>query len=465
MRVRPTISVGSIVLLLSFALAGCAGPSVISPEPDGKGLVLRCVPTCAVSVDVGASNPREPTLAVNPSDPQNLVGVATHVSHDVAGNPHWWNHVYVSKDRGRSWASSPLPGGLGADPTHPLAATTDMADASVMILNDGTVLVAGMAWNYFGRYTNEIPLGAVNSQIFVARSSDGGKSFRDVATVDAPRGGTVAGQYAYWADKPALSADDHGTILLGWERWDRPTDPPSAVYPITANVMWSASTDKGMTWTAPAAVPGLPATANDWYWGVGPSVGRDGTWRMSFLQLGDDYSGRLRLATSHDRGGNWQIETLDPAAAFGFPNLVAATGPDGAEHLYVGYAVPVGSDREAPVLRTSHDGGATWSAALVLDEPTAAGTFIIPSMGVDGQGTVFFGFYKHAADSTMDYQFVAVEKDRIGKIKAFSGIRGPMGPLGDFMGMAGLPSGAAALYVTDIGSGPDLVGASLIVDP
>lgn len=233
------------LLLAASGLAGCVTPASDAPPSPFRAPSLLCAP-CRGAVEAGPTWSREPMVAVDPSDPDHIVVGAQELEVDDAGNRvSSWDVAYVTFDGGATWAASRLPGGPGAGLDHPLAAAGSMTDPFPLILLDGTVLFAGLFSPVI--VARALPDGsavvAPGVSLFVARSTDGGRTFPEVPLVARGAGmfsgafsGDVGAPGTFLVhDKPALAAGPEGTVLLAWSRHD--------AIPAATEVLWSASRD------------------------------------------------------------------------------------------------------------------------------------------------------------------------------------------------------------------------------
>src|ERR1017187_7505814 len=174
----------------------------------------------------------EPGIAVNPTNPQQVVGVF----QDNA-------KAAYSRDTGHTWQLA-----NGVDPKNYRVS----GDVSVAFDNQGHAFICYIAFDKLGTF-NYWAHGATRNGIFVRRSLDGGKTWEadHIPVVEQP---TTAG--IPFEDKPYIVADNTkskyaGNLYIGWTRW-RLTD---------SQMVLSRSTDDGKTWSQPIEIdahPGLP---------------------------------------------------------------------------------------------------------------------------------------------------------------------------------------------------------------
>lgn len=171
----------------------------------------------------------EPSLAVNPRNPANIV---VGFKQDVDTPDSSADGVAVSRDAGKSWRQGTLPASgacNGGESQYPYVTDPWVAFGP-----------ANVAWFATLPYTTANP-GA----IAVHRSTDGGQTFGGPVYVDRDQ------TPADFDDKETLAADprDSNTAYVTWVKQQR-TLPPGAV--VQASTIYIAQTrDGGQTWSAP----------------------------------------------------------------------------------------------------------------------------------------------------------------------------------------------------------------------
>lgn len=293
----------------------------------------------------------EPSAAVNPTNPEQVVAVF----QDNA-------HAAYSQDEGRSWQLAE-----GVAPKNYLVS----GDVSTTFDNQGHAFICYIAFDKLGTF-NYWAHGATRNGIFVRRSLDGGKTWE-------PDHAPVAEQPSRpeipFEDKPYIVADNTkskyaGNLYVGWTRW-RLTD---------SQMMIARSTDDGKTWSSPVEIdahPGLPRDDNGAAEGFDGAVAPDGTLYAIWSQ-GDD----IMLTRSRDGGKTFSrarpiihtapimfaIDTLERAN--GFPQI--AIDPK-SKRLYVTWSDYRNGDLDVFVA-TSDEGGKHWSSPVrVNNDPVHNG--------------------------------------------------------------------------------------------
>jgi hypothetical protein len=336
----------------------------------------------------------EPAIAVNPKNPQQVVGV---FQDNV--------HASYSQDAGRTWQLAE-----GVEPKHYRVS----GDVSVTFDNQGHAFVCYIAFDKLGTF-NYWGHGATRNGVFVRRSLDGGKTWE---ADHFPVAEQTSSPGIPFEDKPSIVADNTsgryaGNLYVGWTRW-RLTD---------SQMVLSRSIDDGKTWSQPVEIdahPGLPRDDNGAAEGFSGVVGPDGTLYAIWSQ--DD---AVMLTTSRDGGASFSkahaiihtapimfaIDTL--SRANGFPQI--AVDPK-SKRLYVTWSDYRNGDLDV-FLATSDDGGKHWSAPVrVNDDPLHNGADqFFQWLAVDPtDGSVNVIFYDRRRDPANRKQVVVLARSNDG---------------------------------------------------
>ncbi len=324
---------------------GRTGPIVRRPAPGWAG--ARIVHP--------RKNDWEPFVAADPNAPWVYVMVARYGSPLCDRCPDPVMMLERSRDGGRTWSK--------ARPVCRCAGTPWQADPIVGVVPDtGSVYAIWMdTW-----------------KVVFSRSDDHGRTWsRPVSTK-----GTVP-----WNDKPALTMSDDGQDV--WVTWNGPTGGDAFV---------ARSRDGGASWSRRRVV-----RSNRYYFAYDGDVTSDGT--VVLAQSSLSYSGPGGApagAVKHhvlvsDDGHAWRNVVVDsvrvgvPCRAAACPSdyytghsSVAADATGGLYFVYDG-ALRAGA-RQRTWLRTSDDGGDTWSPRIALSEPHEQSGF--PMVVATGSGDV-----------------------------------------------------------------------------
>jgi hypothetical protein len=280
----------------------------------------------------------EPSIAVNPNNPQQVVAVF----QDNA-------HASYSRDAGESWKAA-----------EGVASTNYRVSGDVSTAFDklGHSFICYIAFDRLGAF-NYWAHGATRNGIFVRRSLDGGATWEKK---EIPVAEQASNPGIPFEDKPYIVPDTSnspyaGNLYVGWTRWT-----------ITnSQIVLSRSTDDGQTWSAPVEIdrhPGLPRDDNGAAEGFDGVVGSDG--RLYAIWSQDD---DIFLTTSHDGGKTFSrarpiihtapimfaVDTLERAN--GFPQI--AIDPK-SDRLFVTWSDYRNGDLDI-FCSTSTDHGKKWS--------------------------------------------------------------------------------------------------------
>ena len=477
------------LILLTAGLAGCIGSSGEELGPDALpvGLAIPEAPEpfaflvceqdelvplsdqrvepCNFQATIGNGPGTEVHVAVNPTNPLNLIGGSkdfTLGESEDCGMYRVWSGVYTSFDGGRTWEHQLLPGYPGDDE---VTALSEYGCGSDPVIAFGPT---GIAY-YAGIYSTDDPAGEdpplpqlgpiwggddLNTGLAVSRSLDGGRtwepvSLRHVEDPDAiidkewiavdPTSGQV---YVTYVDFSAdgnfyiQRSDDEG---LTWTDPIRIFEPPGSMVPLagpqfgqvvvdpagivhftywytdddgsTAGIWHRSSSDDGMTWSERHAVaPYYPifdlGFTHKYRIVPNPALavdGNDGTLYLSYpfyAAEGNVPGGNLDVfvVASSDGGVSWSapVKVNDDLIAplNGQWMQALAVGPDGTVHM------TWLDDRDDPTgqfatvyYATSQDGGATWSANQRISD--------VP---FDGEG----GYHQSGSGTIGDYMGLAV---------------------------------------------------------
>lgn len=354
---RAGVGGGGLFLGLLLSMAWAAGDTSLLPPPLWG-------PNVRANADESGFAQQEPSLAIHPRDPQNLVVAAKDFRRTQDITREVW--IYVSFDGGHSWpVQIPFP---GLPPTitrqsDPVALATEGGRFYVLALGAGTP-----AYRHHG--------------LFLTWSDDGGRTWRDAVTV-------ISDPSTILDDKPWLAYDGsptspfRGRLYVAWR-------------PMHADVLWVVhSADGGLSWSRP-----VTAVAGEGVQGAMPVVGADGAVHLFYVEpMSPTTPGEVRVVTSQDGGLSFSAPrtvapVLQPPSPVRFYDRwrlytlpSAAADLRDPQRLYVAWTELAPSDRlgtEVAFARTE-DGGLTWE----VDTPFAApGDAVHPIVRVDARGWV-----------------------------------------------------------------------------
>ena len=397
---------GSALGLLAFVFA-CGGSGFGTDPFIGLTLVSApstFAPMCNGAPQTGTNYPNskvEPFLAVDPVNPDHLVGVWQQDRWSTTGS----NGLItgVSFDRGKSWARSMAHFSRCAGGNSSNGGDYERAsDPWVTISRDGTAYQVSVSYNT----SAQTPFKA----ILACRSTDGGLT---------------------WSEPTALAQDTDPDFVLDKESVTADPDDPRYVYAVwdrlTAQTNPDPTAATGPTWFA-RLVDGQWDTARPIY-----DPGTDaqtianqiavlnGTLINLFLlinQASSDTPDRhVAVLRSTDKGTTWtdhpiiiaqsqSIGVFDPKSRRRVRSgeLIPAIAADaGSGKLYVTWqdARFSGGVREGIALSVSSDGGLTWSAPRQINQAPQAPAFT-PALAVAAGGKLGVTYYDLRRDDPAD---------------------------------------------------------------
>ncbi len=418
-----------VVALVGLGLAGCIGDSE-SDGPRPAAATLFCpggVCNIQATVEPEARQANELTIAVNPTNPLNIIASGKDYTPSEAVDCVR-DGIYVTHDGGKTWQNSNVPGSpwrLLDDPAafEPDAELTKywcVTDPVLAFGPDGTAYWSIMPYQCdaaSGSKTGDgvLPQGGFNdwfwtcSSMYVLVSDDGGATWPIVREVAfGPR---------LEHDKQWMSVAPDGTVLLCWDR-DPSYQITSALEQVSSQLnapgymVCATSHDKGRSWSDVTDVN--PEGSWD---GFLPWVDWDSNNHAWMAAI--DSEGNVIVSHSAD-GLAWDEPIVvgsytnpPPSGAFGWPALNGSAfrtfalpslgvdrsgGPyDGT--LYVTWMDHSGTDAEV-LMTVSHDAGATWTEPTRVhdDAPESGFDQFMPAVNVGPDGTADVVWYDRRDD-------------------------------------------------------------------
>ena len=313
-----------------------------------------------------ALNAVEVSVAINPINPDHIVGVS--LQRGKKGGPSTSNYAYVSTDGGRTWKTS----------AHANPDKRTQGDDSVNFAGDGMALRAYIS---FVGIRVARPARA-SSGIFVSTSRDGLAWSDPVPVIDH------LNSVEPHEDKPWLCTDHSkdsphkGNVYIAWTKFDvyGSKNPEHK-----SHVFFSRSRDQGKSFSVPHRISDAPGDCLDsskTVMGAVPAVGPKGevyvVWAgpqgLVFDQSTDGgfTFGADKVIT--DTPGAWDFPVKGLGRCNGLPMTCVDLSP-GKDRgsIYVNWADLRNGDPDV-FLAASRDGGATWSKPLrVNDDPVGNG--------------------------------------------------------------------------------------------
>jgi hypothetical protein len=381
----------------------------------------------------------ETTLAVNPTNPLNLIGSANdyQFSYNAAGHLERTSRplAHVSFDGGQTWTEYPVP--------FSQSATFD-GDPAVALDAGGTAYLTAITTS------GPAQVPGTGGDLVVTHSTDGGKTWSSPVLL-ADGTGTAAGPGTF-NDKDYIAAWGHGNAIVTWSQIH---DGKSGLSNnLSSPIMASVTHDGGNTWTDPVAISGsLPMEH-----GAVPVVAADGSIYVAFYDYGPGTGNVIAVPVVR---GHYEVVKVDPATGqpLGAPVEVSqvfagpqdypinlntngtlqdsefrvlwygniTADPTNARHLAVvwsdmrnstpltssdPYQVKTNSDI---IISQSFDGGATWSAPTAIKE---ANDQFMPWAAYDATGHLHIGYYDRSYDpANHQYGYTLASEKTPGSLK------------------------------------------------
>jgi hypothetical protein len=509
------------IAVMGLVAATAAGSSLSSPIAVSD---TSASPLAACTADAPASQPGrnfpnsevEPYLAVNPTNPQNVVAVWQQDRWSNGGSRG--NVVGTSFDGGATWTlvtatkSSLCTGGTAAnggdlprasDPWLSFAPNGDLYLTS-LIVRDEVISNAG-------------DFGAVEGGMLVAKSTDGGVTWSDPVTMIREGCGALN-------DKEAITADpnDARFAYAAWTRYAYPNANAHASCLGALNAAISVDDADAASFVAPGWFARTTDGGQSWepareIFPVGQGI-HTIDHQIVVLRAGVAFAGELvdffvlthlrtnahkergqelALIRSHDKGLTWSgelvvdriepIATTDPLTRRA---IRAGVNPDAAADPRTGALYAVWKDGRfgrgaygETAFTMSLDGGTTWTAPVKVNLTPATPQLgnrqaFLPSVAVGADGSVAVSYYDlrfngtdASADETLetDHFLARCETPSISESDRCVGdwVETRITPasfnlraapnagglfLGDYMGLAAVGSGFGALFTQANGS-------------
>jgi hypothetical protein len=396
--------------------------NVLSSPWDGTSVAA---PAVTVNQDTAAAPQNETAIAVDPNNPNRVVGsandyVARTWACSISGTPcsalgDGYSGTYFSNDAGATWCcSSSDPAHLGTlipGVTHLTGGPYDAGgDPALAFDSRGAVYYAGLGFNRASA-PNTV---TVNKGTF---ASGGHLSWSAPTFINATTSPSVFNDKEWIAADANVGSAFRDRVYVSWTRFL--FNPKNGAY-VQSPIFFASSSNGGQTFTAPKSISGNVLYDQ----GSRPVVGPDGSLYVFF-------EGSTRLASasstyvvkSTDGGASWgqprAISTLVDSAVLrdtafrdnSFPAAAAAPNGD----LYATWTTMIDGASTA-VYSKGTNGGTTWSAPArvfaagtrtaegypvtqptggTLDAPSAAAVEdIFPAVDAGADGTVYFGSYR-----------------------------------------------------------------------
>lgn len=431
-----------------------SGPNGQSSARHPGSPICSTSPSSATNVNtdceltnLNTANPHNETgIAVNPTDPNNIVGGLNDYQLSVSSGGHIYETIYtrahVTFDGGKTWTFYPIDYGS-------YVATGDPA---VAFDADGTVYMATLGFLF-----SQGNGCCTNPDVLVAHSTDKGITWSKPVRVAAGSGSD--GSVGIFNDKEYIAAWGHGNVMVTWTVFN---DGNKGSY-ISSPINDVVSHDGGNTFTSgteisgsapfcvgsPASNEGSTACNQDQV--SVPSVAADGSIYVAFESTADQTTGRDQYlvvkvdpTTGQRVAGPFKVALLIDGVT-DYPINVdgrqtyqdsefrtwsagnITTDPTNGQHLAVVWSDMRNSTLPAPsdpfqaktnsdiVVSQSFDGGQTWSAPVAI---TARGDQFMPWGAYDTSGTLRIGYFDRSYDAANHkYGYTLATETKAGTLK------------------------------------------------
>jgi len=357
-----------------------------------------------IQVQGSPQNTNEVSIAINPTDPMNIVAGANDYS---TPNNDAWCGYYWSRDGGETWTKGLLPGYNGdisvQGLTSPLLGYSGTGDPVLAFDSQGNLFYAGIGFmrSFVGR-----------SAIFVAKSTDGGATWPSSAIRIVAQGDGVT----TFHDKEWLTVDPATDyVYVAW----------ASFHVITfATILFSRSIDGGNSWSLWEIASNYAETQFD-NQGTYLAVDSESTIHLVWI---DFRAEQIQYVFSTDHGQSFStpvpIADVLPIPYLlnnnsyrtpTLPQLAIDPGSDGFEDfIYVAWNDHSGGDADILLIR-SRDRGASWSDPVRVNQDAYQNEKdqFFPGLSVTPDGKVCMHFYDRREDgnNTLLNIYYAVSED------------------------------------------------------
>jgi hypothetical protein len=398
LRRRQRFALLAVAGLVAGIGAFSAGAVSVTP------LVLVSGPSPLASCTVGGgpgavvytNGEVEPSVAVNPNKPSNLIG-AWQQDRWSDGGAHGLVAGF-SSNGGKTWGETPLPfaacapGGLSYERA---------SDPWVSIGPDGTAYAISISFNESNNA----------NAVAAATSTNGGKTWGNLRVLIADN----APNFQFFNDKESITADPTraGVAYAVWDRLQTPNGNPRASHNTSAFTgpgMFAKTTDGGQSWSTPQVI--VPTAQHQQTIANQIVVDPNNGTLYDFFNLINSPNSRpnnVAFVRSTDGGTTWTQPQIVASLL-----TVGVTDPNTGQLIRTGDIIPEpaidptsgrlyvvwqdsrfnGGNFDEVALSTSADGGATWSTPIQVNTNTPSNRpGFTPSVRVSSNGTVGVTYY------------------------------------------------------------------------
>src|SRR5437899_2379601 len=260
----------------------------------------------------------EPWVAVNPTDPSNIIGVYQQDRYTFGGARGL--AASVSHDGGATWKATYPPFSICAGGNAANGGDFQRSsDPWVTSSPNGDAYFISLSISFIG------DTSTTGSAVLVSKSTDGGDHWGDPVTLVRDVGDADVAPF-YFNDKESITADpfDSNYVYAVWDRTRKPGEAESVnaehSFAFRGDTLFSRTTNGGRTWEAPQTI--FTRSKNSGTIGNQIAVLPDGSLVDIFDSLqgsGRNVNGyAIRVQRSTDHGQSWsQPITVAPERSVG----------------------------------------------------------------------------------------------------------------------------------------------------
>ena len=313
--------IAAVALLAAGQVAAAQADTLVTNDATGSysrydGAVDATMASCST----GRRSQNEPSVAVDPANPQIMVAGSNDYCAEIQnGSGNLWTGYYRSTDGGASWSNSLVPG-YPADDSP--AGTASPAHGSCAAAGDPTQSFDGAGRLYYGFICfNRVK--PTNGSIYLARYDNHGASY--VRTVRVERG--TPSVWGLFQDKinvavdQSLGTETAGNVYVAWARY-----PGQAANNV---VFFTRSSDGGRTFSKPQRL--TEGRAEEQFADI--AVGPQGNVYVTYREIAHQgpTQNRIRIVRSTDGGQSFTrpvtVASIDPFDSTDFGPDTCGDGP------------------------------------------------------------------------------------------------------------------------------------------
>lgn len=353
-----------------------------------------------ISVPTSTAPEAEEVNAIDPNDSTNVVGVITDYS--IRNVNEGTTKYVVTTNAGGTWTQNFVPLAGKFPTTSDGIQWLDNRDPAVAIDRLGNVFVAGV-YELLATSKNDAPKPGVPRPHPPAGIYTCQASLPSVVLTAANCRAVFTNPTSpnpFSEDKPCVVTDNSSSATAGnvYVAWLHFVGCQGATCQ-TKYIVFSRSTDHGVTWTAPLQLSKLNADV-EWPQAI---VGNDGTIYVSWQTLSSGNVAQHWLATSTNGGLTFGTpQAITPVyqdLVFNStyrknsgPNI-AVSSVAGAEYVYDVFAQQVGSQTQVVYVRSNQPKGLGGFTSPVAMNDSQSGQRLFPAAAVDNNGTLHVAWF------------------------------------------------------------------------